>query len=117
MRTLPAKFGPLFALLLCAFPGPRAKGAEKFHPGDAVTLATVFACDSKQHMIDLVVGIQTNIHAAYHLVVSGHCFAPSTKRLFVVVDSQVFKGLPLLCIHAKDSNVLWWTLYNGAKRQ
>lgn len=115
MRRLSAGLR-LATLLICAAVGPAAKSAATFRPGDTVTLVTVYVCDSKRNMIDLLNKIQTDAQAAYRLVQSGHCYGPEPNQLFVVVSSTTFRGLPLLHLRARNSDISWWTLYNAARR-
>jgi hypothetical protein len=98
----------LFGLLAA----PAMAGAPPVMPGDTVTLARVFICDTPAH-VAAIANANKDPQTAANVLAAGDCIGPPTNEMFVVDSFKDVDGYAMVRVHAKGSSMLWWTIYNA----
>lgn len=101
-------------LLLVLFAVPAVGAPPPVLPGDTVTLAKVFICDTPAHML-AIVNAKKDAQSAANTLAAGDCIGPPTNEMFVVDSVKAVDGYELARVHTKGSPMLWWTIYGALK--
>lgn len=101
-------------LLLVLFAIPALGAQPPVLPGDSVTLAKVFICDTPADML-AIVNAKKDAQTAANTLAAGECIGPPTNEIFVVDSVKAVDGYELARVHAKGSSMLWWTIYGALK--